>query len=117
MKKKLILGAAIGDCVHVAGVVNFLNLAEQLGYETVCLGPAISVDAVLEKVAALDPEIVAVGYRLTPENCRNLLAELKTKARTRGQAERSWLFGGTEPCVAIAKETGLFQMTFSSGAS
>jgi hypothetical protein len=117
MKKNLILGAAIGDCVHVAGVVNFLNLAEQLGYQTVCLGPAISVDAVLEKVAAFDPEIVAVGYRLTPENCRNLLGELKAKVIASGQAGRSWLFGGTEPCVAIAKETGLFQMTFSSGTS
>ena len=28
MKDHLIVGAAIGDCVHVAGVVNFLNLAE-----------------------------------------------------------------------------------------
>lgn len=117
MKKKLILGAAIGDCVHVAGVVNFLNLAEQLGYDTVCMGPAISVDAVLEKVAALDPEIVAVGYRLTPENCRNLLDELKAKAIASGQAGRSWLFGGTEPCVAIARESGMFQMAFASGTS
>ena len=75
MNETLIVGAAIGDCVHVAGVVNFLNLAEQLGYETVCLGPAVSVDELLEKVAALDPGLVAVGYRLTPENCRNLLAE------------------------------------------
>ena len=33
MNKQLIVGAAIGDCVHVAGVVNFLNLAEQLGYD------------------------------------------------------------------------------------
>ena len=30
MNDRLIVGAAIGDCVHVAGVVNFLNLAEQL---------------------------------------------------------------------------------------
>ena len=44
MKENLIVGAAIGDCVHVAGVVNFLNLAEQLGYKTVCMGPAVSVD-------------------------------------------------------------------------
>ncbi len=117
MKKELIVGAAIGDCVHVAGVVNFLNLAEQLGYETVCLGPAISIDALLEKVADLNPEMVAVGYRLTPENCRNLLRELSAKASVHGQAERSWLFGGTEPCVAVAQETGLFQMTFSSGTS
>ncbi len=117
MKDRLIVGAAIGDCVHVAGVVNFLNLAEQLGYETVCLGPAVSVDALLEKVADLDPALVAVGYRLTPENCRNLLGELAAKAEARGQTHRAWLFGGTEPCVAVARETGLFQTAFASGTS
>src|SRR5438105_15244188 len=117
MQENLIVGAAIGDCVHVAGVVNFLNLAEQLGYQTVCLGPAVSIDALLDKVAALDPAMVAVGYRLTPENCRHLLAELAAKVSARGENKRVWLFGGTEPCVAIAKESGLFQMTFASGAS
>jgi hypothetical protein len=117
MKANRIVGAAIGDCVHVAGVVNFLNLAEQLGYETICLGPAVSLDTLLDRVADLDPAVVAVGYRLTPENCRSLLAELASKADARGQAGRSWLFGGTEPCVAIAREMGLFQMTFASGTS
>ncbi len=117
MKEQLIVGAAIGDCVHVAGVVNFLNLAEQLGYETVCLGPAVSVDALLDRVAALDPALVAVGYRLTPENCKSLLGELSAKAGARGQNRRRWLFGGTEPCVAVARAVGLFQMTFASGAS
>ncbi|MBY0522680.1 MAG: hypothetical protein K2R98_04755 [Gemmataceae bacterium] len=117
MNEKLIVGAAIGDCVHVAGVVNFLNLAEQLDYETVCLGPAISIDALLEKVNALDPALVAVGYRLTPENCRALLNELAAKVAAQGASHRAWLFGGTEPCVAIARELGLFQMTFASGTS
>ncbi len=117
MKDKLILGAAIGDCVHVAGVVNFLNLAEELGFATVCLGPAVSVDALLDKVAALDPAMVAVGYRLTPENCHRLLEELAVKVRARGETKRAWLFGGTEPCVAAAKDVGMFQMTFASGAS
>jgi hypothetical protein len=117
MRERLIVGAAIGDCVHVAGVVNFLNLAEQVGYETVCLGPAVSVDALLEKVAALNPAVVAVGYRLTPENCRNLLGELSAKVHARGQGQCAWLFGGTEPCVAAAREVGLFQMTFASGTS
>jgi hypothetical protein len=117
MKDHRIVGAAIGDCVHVAGVVNFLNLAEQLGYETICLGPAVSVDDVLDKVAALDPARVAVGYRLTPENCHSLLRELAAKAVARGERRRTWLFGGTEPCVAAAKEVGLFQMTFASGTS
>jgi hypothetical protein len=117
MNERLIVGAAIGDCVHVAGVVNFLNLAEQLGYETICLGPAVSVDALLDKVAALNPAMVAVGYRLTPENCRSLLADLAAKVKARGEDRRAWLFGGTEPCVAHAQEVGLFQMTFASGTS
>src|SRR4051794_10266460 len=99
MKQQLILGAAIGDCVHVAGVVNFLNLAEELGFHTVCLGPAVSVDDLLDKVAALDPAMVAVGYRLTPENCLSLLRELEAEVRARGEDRRAWLFGGTEPCV------------------
>jgi hypothetical protein len=117
MKERLIVGAAIGDCVHVAGVVNFLNLAEQLGYETVCLGPAVSLDELLARVSALDPAIVAVGYRLTPENCRSLLDELVAKATDRGQDRRKWLFGGTEPCVAVAREFSLFQAAFASGTS
>jgi hypothetical protein len=117
MNKNLIVGAAIGDCVHVAGVVNFLNLAEQLGFQTVCLGPAVSVATLLEKVAQLDPEIVAVGYRLTPENCADLLAELKMRAEANGHTQRRWLFGGTEPCVALAQQSGLFQTAFASGTS
>jgi hypothetical protein len=117
MQDRLILGAAIGDCVHVAGVVNFLNLAEQLGYETVCLGPAVDIDALLDHIDTVDPTIIAVGYRLTPENCRNLLAELAAKVAARGGPRRTWVFGGTEPCVAVARETGLFQTTFASGAS
>lgn len=117
MNNQLILGAAIGDCVHVAGVVNFLNLAEQVGYQTICLGPAISVDELLDQVALHDPAIVAVGYRLTPENCRNFLEELSAKAAERGETGRAWLFGGTEPCVAVARATGLFRMFFASGTS
>ncbi len=117
MKDHLIVGAALGDCVHVAGVVNFLNLAEQLGFETVCLGPAVAVDDLLEKVAALDPALVAVGYRLTPETCHRLLTDLAAKAVARGQAHRAWLFGGTEPCVAAARAVGLFETAFASGAS
>ena len=68
-------------------------------------------------MAALDPALVAVGYRLTPENCRSLLSELASKIAARGESKRAWLFGGTEPCVAAARELGLFQMTFASGTS
>ncbi len=60
---------------------------------------------------------MAVGYRLTPENCRSLLRDLSARVAASGEGQRGWLFGGTEPCVAVARETGLFQATFASGAS
>ena len=50
MRKKKIIGAALGNCVHVAGVLHFLHLAEDEGYETVFLGPAVSPEAILKCV-------------------------------------------------------------------
>ena len=40
-----ILGGALGDCVHIGGVTQFLRLAEELGYRTEFTGPATSVEA------------------------------------------------------------------------
>ena len=41
---KKALGASIGNCVHVAGCIHFLNMAADEGYEVEFLGPATSVD-------------------------------------------------------------------------
>ena len=46
-RQKTILGAALGECVHVAGVLNFLRLAEQEGYRTLFTGPATSIPDLL----------------------------------------------------------------------
>src|SRR5439155_7957464 len=43
--------------------------------------------------------------------------ELAARAQAGGQAGRTWLFGGTEPCVAVAQEVGLFRAAFPSGTS
>ena len=42
-KQKTVVACALGECVHVAGVVNFLRLAEQAGWRTVFLGSS-SID-------------------------------------------------------------------------
>ena len=81
MKKKSIIGASIGNCVHVAGVIHFLDLAREEGYDTVFLGPAISPERIIEAVIEAEPEIVAVGYRLTPENAVPLVEELRRLAQ------------------------------------
>ncbi|HEY8394185.1 MAG TPA: methionine synthase [Thermaerobacter sp.] len=113
-RKPRILGAAIGDCVHVAGVVNFLHLAEAQGYETFCLGPAVSVDELLGAALEDDPDIIAVGYRLTPETGARVLAELKDKAERMGLAGKRFVFGGVGAVCEHARRLGLFEAVFDA---
>lgn len=107
MKSKLILGASIGNCVHVAGVVHFLNLAEKENYDTIFLGPAVSVELLFENINEHKPDIVAISYRLTPDNVKPLLNEI-TKRKDALSFNPLWIFGGTRPVAEIAKTYGYF---------
>ena len=106
MKKKL-LGASVGNCVHVAGVVHFLNLAEQEGYETLFLGPAVSVKQLVEHIREYKPDMIGISYRLTPANVRPLLDEIFAETENLDYTPK-WVFGGTKPVADIAKEYGRF---------
>lgn len=114
MSKRRILGAAIGDCVHVGGVVRFLHLAAQRGFEIRCLGPAVSVESLIAEVAEWEPDIVAVGYRLTPESGRAVLEHLKAAAILTNQDERRWILGATDPVAEAGRELDFFEAVFGS---
>lgn len=110
------LGAAIGNDVHTGGVVNFLHVAEENGYQARFLGPAVPVPRLVEAIRAEEPDLVAISYRLTPENARAVLDELKDAVVRNGLQEgRRFVFGGTPPCAAQARETGLFDAVFDGG--
>lgn len=111
MRRRLILGASVGNCVHVAGVVHFLNLAEDMGYETVFAGPAVKVDAILELVQKYGADMVDLGYRLTPENVVPIVEELKEKAKILTK-QPIWIFGGTSPVAAVVSNLGFFDKIF-----
>lgn len=111
MKKKLILGASVGNCVHVAGVAHFLDLAQDQGYETVFAGPAVKVDAIIELCKKYRPDIVSLGYRLTPENVVPIIEELKVKAKALDK-QPVWVFGGTRPVAATVSELQFFDKIF-----
>ena len=49
---RVVVAGALGECVHVAGVMNFLRLAETAGWQTVFLGPAVSVEQVIATARA-----------------------------------------------------------------
>jgi len=112
---KTVVAAALGECAHVAGVVNFLRLAQAAGWRTVFLGPATPVERVLEVARREKADLVGVSYRLTPENGERLLGEFAERADDlRSQGVR-FAFGGTQPLAERAGRMGFFERVFQGG--
>jgi hypothetical protein len=117
-KGKFILGATLGECVHVAGILSFLQLARENGYETTFLGAALAVDEIAQAIRRLDPGLVAISYRLSPETGEIWLRRLSQLIEKEGLREgRIYAFGGTEPVAKIARRLGFFDVVFGGGAS
>ncbi len=112
MTRKTVVAAALGECVHVAGVVNFLRLAEQAGWETVFLGPAVPVERVLAAAREHRAGLVGVSYRLTPETGERLLGEFAEAADELRSAGVRFAFGGTPPVAEHARKLGFFDAVF-----
>ncbi|MDO4564010.1 MAG: cobalamin B12-binding domain-containing protein [Clostridia bacterium] len=102
-----LLGASIGNCVHVAGVYHFLQLAEEEGYECRFMGPAVPIDKLFEEIHLFRPDMIGISYRLTPANVISLLDEVKERA-DRLDYSPVWVFGGTKPVADVATRYGLF---------
>jgi len=113
MAEKTILGGSLGECVHVAGVLNFLRIAEEQGYRTEFTGPATSIAEFVAAAQEVDPDILAISYRLTPENARTLLRDLWQACEEAGLTHKRFVFGGTPPVAAVAREAGYFEAVFS----
>ncbi|MDF1538336.1 MAG: cobalamin B12-binding domain-containing protein [Candidatus Thorarchaeota archaeon] len=108
-----ILGAAIGSCVHVAGVLRFLALAEEDGHETTFLGPATPIDELIIQIKKHDPDVVGVSYRLTAVSATNLLVDLKQAVIKSSLEMKRWVLGCTAPTKPIAEKIGLFEEIFT----
>ncbi len=110
--KKTVVAAALGECVHVAGVMNFLRLAEAAGWRTVFLGPAVAIEDVLIAVRQEKAELVGVSYRLTPETGERLLGEFAEAADELRESGVRFAFGGTPPVAERAKAMQFFERVF-----
>lgn len=107
-----ILGSALGDCVHIAGISQFLRLAEELEYWTEFTGPATPIETLIAAAQEVDPDIIGVSYRLTPENAALLLADFKAAVQEAGLAHKRFVFGGTPPVADVARKTDMFEAVF-----
>ena len=116
-ERKTVIAAALGECVHVAGVMNFLRLAEAAGWQTVFLGPAAPIERVLEAAQEHGASLVGVSYRLTPETGERLLVEFAEAADDMRTAGVRFAFGGTPPVAERAAAIGFFERVFDGSES
>ena len=112
---KIVVAAALGECVHVAGIMNFLRLAEDAGWRTVFLGPSVSISKVIETAKQEDASLIAVSYRLTPETGERLLGEFAESADELHRQGVRFAFGGTPPVASRARSMRFFEQTFEGG--
>ncbi len=110
---KKILGATLGHCVHVAGILAFLRLAEGAGHETHFLGPAVDLSQLIAAAREWSPDLLAISYRLTPEVAKRLFVELKQALAEAGLSEIEMIFGGTPPVAVEAERCGMFTRVFT----
>ncbi len=87
--------------------MHFLQLAEQEGYHTTFLGPAVPIERLFNEIRTEKPDMVSISYRLTPANVIPLLDEI-VKLKKELDYEPEWEFGGTKPVADIAKQYGFF---------
>jgi len=109
---KTVVAAALGECVHVAGVMNFLRLAEANGWRTVFLGPAVPVEELIRAAKREKADLVGVSYRLTPETGERLLAEFAESADELREKGVRFYFAGTPPVAERASAMGFFNIVF-----
>ena len=111
-KQKTVVAGALGECVHVAGVTNFLRLAEAAGWRTVFLGPAIPVEEMIAAAQREGADMVGVSYRLTPETGERLLGQFAEAASDLYERGVRFAFGGTPPVVERVRKMGFFERAF-----
>lgn len=111
-KQKTIVAGALGECVHVAGVTNFLRLAEAAGWRTIFLGPSVPIDEMIRVAKKEKADMVGASYRLTPETGERLLGEFAEAASELHESGVRFVFGGTPPVVERVEKIGFFERTF-----
>ncbi|MBD3255981.1 MAG: methionine synthase [Candidatus Lokiarchaeota archaeon] len=116
-RKKRVLISSIGQCVHVAGAYNFMNIATRLNFKCKFLGPAIKINTIIKEIKKFKPEIVGLSYRLTPSTVKPLLDDFNSKFNELESKPKMMLFAGTPRVIKFAKEYDIFDHYFIGGES
>jgi methylmalonyl-CoA mutase cobalamin-binding subunit len=116
---KKILGATIGSCIHVAGIMNFLNIAKRVGFETVFLGSAVDISELKDEIVKQVPDIVGISYRLSPESSLKLFEEFNKRIAKKFK-DNTFILGTTKSVADTLENAGMlkiFDRVFTGGES
>ncbi|HOK80057.1 MAG TPA: cobalamin-dependent protein [bacterium] len=109
-----ILGATIGDCVHTAGILGFLEYAKNFGHTCIFAGTRKSVADLITLIEIEKPDMVALSYRLTPQPVKKIFEQLKKeKSKNQWLKKVTLAFGGTESVCTVARTYGIFDFVVS----
>ena len=120
--KRRVLNCSIDPCVHTLGVEKFAEWMETMGtgYLAIKLGPAVSIDELVDKIRESKPEVVSFCYRLGDLHVDEIIEELVKKVyQFELDHEKSgirYCFGGLRPAANLVRAmTGLpvFEDKFS----
>ena len=114
-RKNMILTASIGQCVHVAGTYNFIQIAKQLGYKIVFLGPVTPIQTIIDKIKSICPKFIGLSYRLTPKTVVPLLKEFFFEYEKIENKANKLFFAGTPEVVKVVKKKFTFDHYFVGG--
>ncbi|MHA1585203.1 MAG: cobalamin B12-binding domain-containing protein [Promethearchaeota archaeon] len=116
-EKRKIIGACLENCVHVAGILNFINICEEYNYKTIFLGPAVSIKKIIKAIQDFQPNIVGISYRLTPEIGINYLKNFIHQININNLQNRVYLLGCLPELGKKAKKLQFFKKIFYGGES
>lgn len=106
-----ILAGAIGSDIHTAGILNFLELAARENYETFYIGSVLSIEKLVNSIIEVNPDIVAISYRLSGESIKKLLEDLENQLK-KNELNKKFIFGGTVETSSIARKFNFFDRVF-----
>ncbi|MHA1791597.1 MAG: methionine synthase [Promethearchaeota archaeon] len=112
-----ILGACLEDCIHVAGILNYFQVAENLGYKTRFLGPATTTEKFVKEIMKSNAKIIAISYRLTPENGMKYLENFIKQVKKNNLNDRIYYLGALPELVKKARKLQFFDRYFIGGES
>lgn len=115
--KKVVMTACMGQCAHIGGIYNFMDIAKKIGYECVFLGPANSVLKIIKNIQILNPDIVGLSYRLTPATVEPLLKTFFNEYWKLKKKPKYLYFAGTPDVVKVAKKFKEIDHFFVGGES